>query len=67
MLILLHFVQDVAKVEEFDERLEQHVQKIEDKLYTHEPDLGQLLKLDSTATEVMTAEKEKRIRLGCNL
>lgn len=43
-------------------RLEQRVQKIEDKLYAHEPYLAQLLKLDSIGAHVLSQEKEKQLR-----
>ncbi|KAK7500822.1 hypothetical protein BaRGS_00008066 [Batillaria attramentaria] len=43
-------------------RLEQRVQKIEDKLYANEPYLAQLLKLDSIGADVLSQEKEKQLR-----
>ena len=43
-------------------RLEQRVQKIEDKLCSNEPYLAQLLKLDSIGTDILSEEKEKEIR-----
>lgn len=45
-----------------EDRLEQRVQKIEDKLYSKEPYLAQLLKLDSIGADVLSQEKEKQIR-----
>ena len=43
-------------------RLEQRVQKIEDKLYANEPYLAQLLKLDSIGADILSQEKEKKLR-----
>ena len=45
-------------------RLEQRVQKIEDKLYANEPYLAQLLKLDSIGADILSQEKEKKLRWG---
>lgn len=45
-----------------DGRLEQRVQKIEDKLYANEPYLAQLLKLDSIGSDILSQEKEKKLR-----
>ncbi|KAL8570217.1 hypothetical protein ACOMHN_029917 [Nucella lapillus] len=43
-------------------RLEQRVQKIEDKLCANEPYLAQLLKLDSIGADILSQEKEKQLR-----
>ncbi|CAL1530755.1 unnamed protein product [Lymnaea stagnalis] len=43
-------------------RLEQRVQKIEDKLCSNEPYLAQLLKLDSIGTDILSEEKEQELR-----
>ncbi|KAK3791119.1 hypothetical protein RRG08_010520 [Elysia crispata] len=43
-------------------RLEQRLQKIEDKLCSQEPYLAQLLKLDSIGADVLSEEKEKELR-----
>ena len=44
-------------------RLEQRLQKIEDKLCSQEPYLAQLLKLDSIGADVLSEEKEQELRL----
>ncbi|GFR73048.1 LOW QUALITY PROTEIN: polycystic kidney disease protein 1-like 1 [Elysia marginata] len=43
-------------------RLEQRLQKIEDKLCSQEPYLAQLLKLDSIGADVLSEEKENELR-----
>ncbi|GFN82419.1 polycystic kidney disease protein 1-like 2, partial [Plakobranchus ocellatus] len=43
-------------------RLEQRLQKIEDKLCSQEPYLAQLLKLDSIGADILSEEKEHELR-----
>ncbi|KAL3831269.1 hypothetical protein ACJMK2_023042, partial [Sinanodonta woodiana] len=44
-----------------DDRLEHRVQKIEDNLYSQEPYLAQLLKLDNQRDEEISHDKEKQL------
>lgn len=45
-----------------EERFEQRIQKIEENLYSQEPYLAQLIKLDSIGADVLSHEREKQLR-----
>ncbi|XP_021343133.1 uncharacterized protein LOC110443309 isoform X2 [Mizuhopecten yessoensis] len=45
-----------------EERLDHRVQQIEDYLYSQEPYLAQLLKMDNTDPDLLSQEKEKQLK-----
>ena len=52
-----------SDVRPFDEdKFESRIHKIEDNLYSHEPDLAQLIQLDSIGADILSHEKEKQLR-----